>query len=35
MVAAAVLHSPEPARQARRAAEILLEYVKLEATPAE
>jgi len=35
MVAAAVLHSPEPARQARRAAAILLAHVKLEETPAE
>jgi hypothetical protein len=35
MVAAAVLHSPQPARQARRAAGILLEHVQLEATPPE
>jgi hypothetical protein len=35
MVAAAVLHSPEPARQARRVARILLEHVKVDATPAE
>jgi hypothetical protein len=35
MVAAAVLNSPEPARQARRAAGILLENVELDATPAQ
>jgi AcrR family transcriptional regulator len=35
MVAAVVLHSPEPARQARRAAEILLENEQLAQTPSE
>ena len=35
MVAAALLRSPEPARQARRAAEILLENARLEQTPDE
>ena len=33
MVAAAVQHSPEPARQARRAAQILLEHGTLEESP--
>jgi hypothetical protein len=35
MVAAAVLNCPEPARQALRAAGILLENVELDATPAQ
>jgi hypothetical protein len=35
MVSAAVLHSPEPARQARRAAAILLAHAEPEETPAE